>query len=191
MRRELIAVVGNQGCGKSVWTKAFCAMQKRLLVSDPLASYPAVDFMADPQDWLPRVFSGEIREFRFGTYYPEELPLFGHAAYGAGDCTFVIEECALMFRKGGDLDEWAKKIIYMGRHQRVNVILVAQRAVNIPLAVRSQATRIVSFRQIDPDDARELRDVIGESADELQALPDLQCIDWEAGKGVSRYSVTP
>jgi hypothetical protein len=191
MKRDLIVVVGNQGCGKSVWSKAYAATQKRLFVSDPLASFPGVDFMSDPNDILPRIFSGEMREFRFGTYDAAELPLFGHAAYGAGDCTFVIEECALMFRRGADLDDWAKRLVFMGRHQRVNLVLVAQRAVKVPLDVRSQATRIVTFRQTDPNDIDAISEVIGgDYEDTIRALPELHCVDWNAGK-VSQYSIHP
>ena len=195
MRRDLIIVVGNQGMGKSVWTKEYGRTLPRLFVSDPLASYPNVDFLSDPEDWMPRVLSGELKTFRYGTYYADELALFGSAAYAAGDCTFVLEECALLFKRGANLDEWANRLIFMGRHQRVTLVLVAQRAMKIPLDVRSQATRIVSFRQTDPGDVDAITEVMGargtELEDTIRELPELHCVDWEPGKGISHYSVRP
>lgn len=148
-----------------------------------------MDFLSDPEEWMPRVLNGELQTFRYGTYYRDELPLFGHAAYGVGNCSLVIEECALMFERGAKLEEWANRLIFMGRHQQVNLILVAQRAVKIPLDVRSQATRIVSFRQSDPNDVDALCDVMGDDAEDIRELPELHCVDWEPGKGLSRYKV--
>lgn len=191
MRRDLIIVVGNQGCGKSVWSKEYTRTSARLFVSDPLGSFPNVDFVSDPADWWPKIESGELKAFRFGTYIKEELPFFGHAAYATGDCTLVIEECALMFQRGADLDEWAKRLVFMGRHASVNLLLVAQRAVKIPLDVRSQATRIVTFRQTDPNDVDAIEEVIGRGhEDEIRSLPELHCVDWHAGE-VRSYSVRP
>jgi hypothetical protein len=192
MKRDLIMIVGGQGCGKSVWTKEYVRSVSRLLVSDPMASFPGVDFMTDPADWWPKIERGELKEFRFGTHIKEELALFGHMAFGAKDCTLVIEECALMFPRGADLDEWAKRLVFMGRHARVNLLLVAQRAVKIPLDVRSQATRIISFRQIDPNDLKALEEVMGNGMDgeEIRALPELHCVDWTPGS-LKRYSVRP
>lgn len=191
MRRDLIIVIGGQGCGKSVWTKAWAAPKARLFVSDPLGSFPNVDFLAEPEEWWPNVRDGHAKTFRFGTYIKEELPFFGHAAYAVGDCALVIEECALMFERGVDLDEWAKRLVFMGRHRSVDLVLVAQRAVKVPLDVRSQASRIVSFRQTDPNDLRAVSETIGgDFEDEIRTLPDLSCVDWDRGN-VSRYAVKP
>lgn len=97
-----------------------------------------------------------------------------------------------MFERGAKLEDWANRLIFMGRHAQVNLILVAQRAMSVPLAVRSQATRIVSFRQIDPGDCDAISEVVGDRdiADEIRQLPALHCIDWEPGKEIARYSVS-
>lgn len=180
-----------QGFGKSVWTKLYTAQTPRLFVSDPLGSFPNVDFVSDPADWWPKIKSGELKQFRFGTYDSAELPTFGHMAYASGDCTMVVEECALMFPRGVDMDEWAKRLIFMGRHPRVNLVMVAQRAVKIPLDIRSQSTRVITFLQTEPEDADALADKIGKQYfDEIMSLPKLQCLDWHNGQ-VKRYGVRP
>jgi DNA helicase HerA-like ATPase len=114
--------------------------------------------------------------------------MLGNAAYAAGNCTFVVEECALIFKRGEELQDWAKPLVFMGRIQRVSLVLIAQRASKIPMDIRSQASRIITFRQTEPADVSALIDRIGEDAETIPDLPPLTCIDWEEGK-VSRYSI--
>jgi len=187
MDRDFIIVVGNQGHGKSVWGKSYVASKSRLLVYDPLQSY-AVDFQTDPEEWIEGIVTGDTKEFRFGSGFPWELPMLGNAAYAATDCTLLIEECALIFRRGEELHEWAKPLVFMGRIQRVSLVLIAQRASKIPMDIRSQASRIVTFRQTEPDDVSALTDRIGEAGDAIPDLPPLECIDWDNGE-VSRYTL--
>jgi DNA helicase HerA-like ATPase len=122
---------------------------------------------------------------------PHDLPILGNAAFGAGTCTLIIEECAIIFRRGEILDDWAKRLIFMGRHQSVNLVLIAQRAAKIPIDIRSQASRVITFRQTEPDDVAAIAERIGfDARDEIPALPDLHCIDWDNG-AVRRYPVRP
>ena len=190
MNRDFICVVGNQGAGKSVWSKQFSKSKSRLLVYDPMASYP-VDFTTDPEKYLIEVANNKRANFAFGTYLPDELPLFGRAAYGAGDCLLVIEECGFIFSRGSQMEPWLSRLVFMGRHAEVSLLFVAQRAASIPISVRSQASRIITFRQTEPEDVKAITERIGRQyRDELPALPDLACLDWEGGT-VKRYSVAP
>jgi hypothetical protein len=193
--REFVCVVGNQRCGKSVWSKAWSAPKKRLLVVDPVASYPNVDFQTPPEDYIPALAERRLNAFRYGAYHPEEVPMFAKAAEAAGDCSLVIEECGLLFMKGERLPPFLKTLIFMGGHSHINVdlVFVAQRAVSIPLDVRSQAQRIVSFRQTDPQDVSAICERIGrEHEDALISLPKLHCLDWSAEDGrVRPYRIHP
>lgn len=192
MQRDFILVVGAQGFGKTVWTQTYCAQRNRLLVYDPKAEYRGVDFLADPEEWVPRVVSRELETFRFGTYLDEEIEMFGNAAYAAGNCTLVMEECALLFNRGEDIADWARPLVFMGREPRLNLVLVAQRAHRIPIDIRSQASRIITFSQTEPDDVRALCSRIGrEHENAIRALPPLQCLDWKQGEGVATYTVRP
>lgn len=190
MYRDFIIVIGNQGAGKSVWTKAYSASKTRLLIFDPLASYP-VDFTTEPDQYIPDISENKREVFKYGTYLAEELPLFGSTAFAAGNCTFIIEECGVIFRRGETLDEWARRLIFMGRHRECSLVLVAQRASSIPVDVRSQASRIVTFRQVEPDDVKSVSERIGKQYRErIPNLPDLECLDWEGGE-IRNYRVTP
>src|SRR3970282_576978 len=161
MQRDFIIVVGNQGYGKTVWTKIYGNAKKRLLVFDPKAEYPNVDYVSSPEDYIPDIINRRVAAFRYGTYFPEELPLFGNAAYSAGDCTLILEECALLFYRGEELAPWARPLIFMGREPKLNLVLVAQRANKIPIDIRSQAGRIVVFGQTELADVRALSVLTG------------------------------
>lgn len=190
MQRDFIIVVGNQNCGKSVWAKIYARTLKRLLVFDPMQSYSRVEF-SGIENWVEDVAHNRLNGFRYGSSFPDDLETMGNAAFAASDCMLIVEECALIFRRGEELHEWAKPLVFMGRHQRVSLMFVAQRASKIPIDVRSQASRIISFRQTEPNDVYAITDRIGEScADEIAALPDLHCLDWNGG-AVRRYSVQP
>lgn len=192
MRRDFILVCGNQGFGKSVWTKIYGARKSRLLIFDPKAEYLGVDYQTPPDEWIDGVIERRVSAFRFGTYYPEEIEMLWHAAYAAGNCTLINEECTLLFNRGEDIPRWARPMVFMGREPQLNLVLVTQRANSIPIAIRSQASRIVSFLQTEPEDVRALAARIGrDHAEAISTLPELECLDWQAGEGVRRYSVHP
>lgn len=191
MERQFILVTGNQRQGKSVWSKLFAANLPRLLVYDPTMSYANVDFQSLPDDWLDGVINRVTPQFRYGTYMADELPMIGYGAFAAGNCTLVIEECALIFRRGEELHEWARPLIFMGGHSHVDLVLVAQRAASIPINIRSQATRIITFKQSEPADVDALADRIGKSIkDDVPQLEKLECFDWN-GDTIRRYKIAP
>lgn len=192
MRRDFILVCGNQGFGKSVWTKIYAAQKSRLLVFDPKAEYPGIDYMTPPEEWIPGVVERTREAFRFGTYLAEEIEMLWHAAFAATNCTLINEECTLLFNRGEDIPEWARPMVFMGREPQLNLVLVTQRAHSIPVSIRSQTSRIVTFLQTEPDDVRALAARIGrEHIDAIATLPELECLDWQAGEGVRRYAVRP
>lgn len=192
MKRDFILVCGNQGFGKTVWTKLYGANESRLLVFDPKGEYPGVDYLTPPDEWIPGVVERRAQAFRFGSYLPEEIEMLWQAAYAATNCTLINEECTLLFNRGEDIPRWARPMVFMGREPRLNLVLVTQRANAIPVSIRSQASRIVTFLQTEPDDVRALAARIGkEYADEIISLPELECLDWQAGIGVRRYAVHP
>ena len=187
MNRAYIVVVGNQGAGKSVWTKKYVSASDRLFVFDPTGSY-AVNY--DFEDAIDGVLEKKLSKFRIGTTEPEDAELFGNAAFSAGKCTFVVEECGLLFKRGEIIEPWARRLIFMGRHPEVNIIFVAQRASSIPIDIRSQANRVISFRQTNSDDVRALKEVFGKDySAELSTFPDLRCLDWELGT-INKYDLT-
>lgn len=190
-RRDFIIVLGNQGAGKSVWVKQRVAYLQRLCVFDPMASYPNVDFETPLENVVDPILDGEKKTFRVGVWDSDDVDALGSLSFAAGNSTLVIEEAGVFFTRGQILEDWTKRLVYMGRHQCASVIFVAQRAQSIPIAVRSQATRIITFRQTEPEDVKIVCQIIGKQfRDDLPALPDLACLDWHKGK-LTAYSVDP
>lgn len=145
-----------------------------------MRSYPQVNFDYEFENWQSLQNKGA--SFRIGTDNPELFPAFGALAYGLGDCVVVIEECAVFFPRGKTLLPWTNRLVYMGRHQQVNLLCIAQRASSIPIQLRSQALRLVSFNQQERDDVLSVCARIGNKYREtLQRLEVLQCLDHEEG----------
>jgi hypothetical protein len=191
MERDFIIVAGMQGYGKSVWTRSYCRPKKRLLTYDPKGEH-AVDFLTLPDDWVPDVSNNRRAAFRFGSIHAEEVQLLAATAYGATRCTLCLEECKMLFDRGEDVAPWARPLIYMGREPQIDLVLVAQRMAAIPPDIRSQASRIVTFLQTEKADCKAFSDRFGgDFEQEIRALPVLTCLDWQAGQGVRRYTVTP
>ena len=190
MKRDFILVCGMQGLGKSVWTQAYADACKRLFVFDPKGAFRNVDFMSDPKETIDAILDRRVTEFRYGSYLTEDIEMLGNAAYAAQQCTFVMEECKMLFDRGEDIAPWARPLIYMGREPQLNLVLVAQRVIAIPPDIRSQASRVVTFAQAETSDCKALSARFGgDFEDEIRTLPPLHCLDWQLGEGVKRYAV--
>lgn len=191
-KRDYIIVHGMQGYGKSVWTQLYSRGKPRLFLYDPKAEYPDVDYMTPPDEIIPKIMIGEIKQFRYGSYMADDVEMLGKSAYGATDCALILEECKMLFHRGEDIVPWAVPIVMMGREPKLDLVLVSQRAMAIPPDIRSQASRIVTFLQTEIADCKALSQKFGgEWEDEIRNLPELECLDWQAGAGVRRYRIRP
>jgi len=188
MNRDFIIIVGAQGYGKSFWAKLYTRLTSRLLVYDFKLSYPNVIFRNMTEEFFDSIINNK-NNFRIGSGNDNDIEHLSNLSYAAGNCTLVIEECGTVFDRGQILEAWAKRNIFSGREQGANLIFLAQRATSIPKDIRSQANRIISFMQHDPDDIHALTSLIGRKYHfEIPKLPILSCIDWKNGQ-VSQYSI--
>lgn len=178
MRRDVILVVGKTGFGKSNWTRKFLRGVNRLMVYDPLGETDAA-YLDD--DNLFTFLDTPSKTFRIGTTSPDSLDILGHGAYVMGNCWLAIEEAATVFNRGENLPDWARDAVFLGRHRALSLIIVAQRAATVPIAFRSQISRVVAFAQHEKDDLKYLAGIIGDDADRLPELPPHRCLDfWPA-----------
>lgn len=190
MEREIVIVLGKTGQGKSVWTRKYIEPFKRKFSFDPLMDIPA-NYM-DESGLLHQYDNGAFefgKEFHIGIFNSEYLELMGSLAFLSGNVCLTVEECAIAFPYGNhSVSEWLREVVFMGRHRRVSLILTAQRAISIPIIVRSQATRIVSFAQQEGADMKWLQDYFGSKANFIPDLPKLTCLDSHDGI-VSQYRI--
>lgn len=194
--RDVIIILGKTGYGKSTWLHKYCVGVPRRFCFDPFRKFPA-EYLTGEQI-LERHDSGWFRNtasYSIGTHYLPDLSLIGSIAYLTGHCAFIIEECGFAFAKGERIDDWLAEAIFLGRHQSLTLIFTAQRAVSIPIELRSQASRFVSFRQTERRDVewcREYLDDVNEEfgIDMLPGLDKLECLDSD-GEIVSHYTMKP
>ena len=189
-QREVTGVTGMTGQGKSVWSRRYMNGFKRLFVFDPLGDadveYITTDRLIEKYD------NGELvngKSFRLGTLSSDDIPFFTSISFIVGSNLFCVEECAIAFENSrGNLDSWWRELIFLGRHQSVSLLFTAQRSVSIPIAVRSQFTRFVTFRQHESNDVGWLENYFGDRLNEVSGLQPLECLDFNKGE-IDRYSI--
>lgn len=187
LTREVVIVLGVTGSGKTTWAKKYVAHESRLAVYDIAHDFNVQYMSADDIADLPE---SKPDRFRVGVWIPEDAPLLAASAFLLGNCTLVLEELSTLFPTGAKITGPISEVVYLGRHRRVTLVCIAQRATSIPVAIRSQASRVVTFRQQEDDDVKALVGKIGkENAMRVTGLPDLTCIDWHRGE-VTEYSIT-
>lgn len=191
MKRDVIAVLGKTGFGKSVWTKKFAAHMPRVFVFDPLMDYPC-EYL-DHEQMIARLDAGNLNGntvFSIGSGNREDLELMGALSMLVGNVLLVVEECAISFDKYAKMPQWLNDVVFLGRHRGVSILVTAQRAASVPIDLRSQVTRLVTFQQSEGDDLAWLKPFVGKDILALPNLPVLTCIDSCSGEK-NKYSINP
>lgn len=191
MTREVVIVLGKTGYGKSTWLANYCARYSRIFAYDPFAKFPVTYYAGDSLVTLAE--SGKFANgnpFSCGSYMLEDLELLGALAFLSGDCLLVIEECGFIWNKGERIPDWLQEIVFLGRHKNVSLAVTAQRAAYIPIDLRSQAHRLVSFWQTELQDIGWLETYLGERVSEIATLPKFICLDAEDSV-IEKYKVHP
>ena len=186
--------MGMTGYGKSWWSKIYHRLWKRSIVYDPAGSFPvkqwyrAADILEQWTDTPPpATFS-----YGFMDKGPDAIGGIGDAVYYYGNMIYFIEECATVFKKGMAIcPEWLTNITFTGRHQACSLVLIAQRPTYIPVDIRSQANRVITFTQHEDSDTDWMKAFFGR--ERMKALPTLErfkCFDYHNGQ-VTEYSIKP
>jgi len=188
MEREVTIVLGKSGQGKTTWVQQQIEQLDRVLVWDPKKQYRNIEFRPDLPDLINREKRPET--FRYGTVFPEHAEDIGDAGMLAGNCTIVLEECTVCLDKKNILPDWIRDPLFLGRERGVSIIAVSQRPASIPIFLRSQASRIVTFNQTEDDDVLWLKKLFGQ---DMLNLNILECLDWTLSPPgpVKRYSIAP
>lgn len=181
-------MTGKTGYGKSTWLQAYCKGFKRIGAFDPFAKFPA-EYLTESEILALSDLEKTPDYFRIATYRLPDLDLIGATCYTLGNCLLVIEECGYCFQKGERIPEWLSEIVFLGRHRNVSLVVTAQRAASIPIDIRSQANRLVTFQQTEMNDTGWLDNYLPPEAD-VTTLDRFECYDSE-DNNVSRYKVHP
>lgn len=193
---EVVAVVGLRGYGKSVWTKKYIAPRPRVFLFDPVQDYKKEGFIyyngSALLDFNDQQFYNydNYNEFKHAISNPDDVDILAALSYQSTYNTLAIDEASFIFPARQRLPEFMRELVFLGRHRNINVVIAAQRAMSIPIDLRSQINRMVSFRQLEGSDIDWLREYFGNKVYEISELEKLHCFDSKDG-ALTKYSISP
>ncbi len=196
-QRDVTIILGQTGGGKTQKALELTRDLSRVLVLDadfqefPAIHYDDLGIMA--LDLERRGVEKSAVPFR-ASYTPmeDEYELCIEMARELENVTLVLEEA--------DRFSWAalpeyRRAVTRGRHWGVSLMALAPAATLIPLHVRRQARRIIVFRQLNPDDVKELSAQVGQRAYEFgpdesgrYTHPEFYYLDWNSRDGARIFN---
>jgi len=155
-------IFGRRGCGKTTLAKTLIAEKKRLVIFDPHSEYQQGLIAHNFSEFSQLLLKERFNPYMKITYCPDEEDInyifyvTCKMIYEVGDLTFLIEEIgrfvtAISFPKSFD------RLVRASRHKNIEIIGITQRATDIPRILRSQATKIITFQQIESGDLKYLK----------------------------------
>ena len=192
MQRDVILIFGQTGCGKTTLASKIIAEYPRVFVADAgFRDYPGVRYTESYEELLASMENaqafGTHRPFRLAyVFLPQEYPMTFATATAAKNCLLVLEEGD---RFDVDATDGYIDYIFRGRHYGGSLLWVGLHPRACPTEVRRQATRIISFKQIFPDDLDHLAEIIGDDAYKLPGLggppnsPPHEYLEWTSQAG--------
>jgi hypothetical protein len=162
---ETTLVLGHRGSGKTRWLSKNIESYKPFVLVDPLydPSYKALKLHTI------KSMDEAFKLFRDGK--PERIyvsPDLVHFDYicgivlATGDMTLIVDEVD-QYQTSHYIPPNFKKILKIGRHHGINIIMIARRPKEINPLLRSQASRFIIF-PLGGEDTRELSEHIGKHA---------------------------
>lgn len=188
---EFVVILGKRGFGKSQWLKQFSKGHHRKFIFDPTYTmpWPFIDY----DEFMDLLINNDFmpgKNFSYATVDSDLVPLMTACGINFGNVLVAIDEASLVFTNPREaLPKWASDATLLGRHLKLTVAIAAQRATSIPITMRSQASRLVSFRQTEKADLAALSEWFGERVIELPELHELQCLESDARGNITKYTI--
>jgi hypothetical protein len=195
--RDVIIILGKTRFGKSTWLGKYLRPKPCRFTFDPFQKTQAVYLSEQQLIELHEQGRFQNPPYSVGSRQINDIDLLSSVAYLNGNERtrpyFIIEECGIAFYKGERISEPLQEAIFLGGHNWLSIALVAQRAASIPVELRSQATRFISFLQTEQADVKWCEQYLGERFEEVRTLQKFECLDWDVTEqeNVSRYFITP
>lgn len=179
MQTEVILVVGKRGTGKTTWARDFVSQKTRVIVAD--AGFGEFPFQ-EINDF--GTFCASISRSGFfrlsytpmGWEWPHVLNAAMAAGRDGGPLWLVLEEASRL--PPPRACEEYERLLIMGRHYGVNLLALSTRPAHLPPDYRSQATKVIAFRQHEERDLDYLAGIMGDRAKALPGLKGHDFIEW-------------
>ncbi len=111
----------------------------------------------------------------------EDFDFWAEKIYKEGNMVALVEEID-MICTSSMIGPWFKKLVSLGRHENIGLILTARRIADVHKLPPSQAHHFFIFRCHLPNDITYLRKFIGDDVDQLSSLEDYHFLHWFNGK---------
>ena len=164
---EINIICGQRGKGKTTLAKWLAKRIKRKIILDLLGEYSD-----DP----------ELKKFCFIPESDDEIERFFERVYREGNKTIIIDEADLIFPNRIKLVDIYYKIVHLGRHRGIGLLLITRRIANLHKDIVSLADTIFIFRLLIKNDIEYLRYFIGDDIFKAQNLKDYHFLIWQKGK---------
>jgi hypothetical protein len=143
------------GTGKTTLARKLRSRFSRVLTIDGLHEYDGVvcDSFSGVADYFLRprpTFSVTLRPS-----CEEDVPYTLELAWEIGNVCVVLEEAEMYITQHFVMPE-LRDIISFGRHREISLIAIGRRVPELNIALRAQATSMITFAQIEPTDLDKL-----------------------------------
>lgn len=191
--RQIVVLLGQTGSGKSYRLREIIRAAPRVVIYDTLA-HPDYDefhrISSFPE--LCRFLASNPPVFRVAYTWDgesvdqeEDFDRVCRAVYLCRNLVFAVEEVS-EFCSPSFLPRPLRRIVALGRHPGISFYCTSQVPSQVHSLIRSQASRIISFTQIEPVHLAWCRAVMGEWANALPELPRHHAVDWTPLKSCYR-----
>lgn len=193
MKNEVILVTGQRGQGKTTYIKNQISLYSRVIIFDLLGEFTYYDTDLNLRDFFKSLSKAKEENFFVLNYYnpknsEDDFHVICEAMNRLKNIMFIVDEIDY-FCSTHSIPKQFDEIVKRGRHQGLQLMVATRRPHEIPPIIRSQVTKFITFRHIEPIDLDYIKDLTGINPDEVQGLPNFSFIKWEEGK-ISKGIVT-
>lgn len=181
MQTEVVIVTGQRGNGKTTWARNYIKSLNRVIVLDKQA-FEEFGVPLSP-NFPALVKAVEGKSFFRASYAPHtfEIPVMFDLARVVGNCHLVLEEADQLDDPRSFLEY--DEAISRGRHYGVSIVAISLFPTKLPYALRTQATRLICFRQLEPRAINTVAEIIGDDGLRLPSLQKFHYLDWTPENG--------
>jgi hypothetical protein len=172
--KDRITVVGAVGTGKSFWARNYCKRIYRNITSDMYNDSDDLGVVIPLRDFIDRAADGDfstgslrlVIETDFSMSLADNQEMIIEACLDdIGNVNLYLEESGIVLEGSSTKAPPAlNRLGAGGRHDQVSFIISGQRYHSqFPPIIRAGASRLIVFRQIEPEDIRDLKQRMGKS----------------------------
>ena len=201
MNNQIIVILGRKHYGKTYMAKYLIKDKPRVLIYDPNRQFSDCGVIInDPVDvieYYKRNYNGNFRI----VYQPEfyvfetkkdillsEFENICHFVNVAKDLYFLIDEVD-KYVQATSCPAFFNNLIQRGRHIGVSLIITTRRHVETSRHLTAQADVLYSFNQVEPNDIKYLKTVVGSIAERIPSLPPYHYIKYENGEATEHKPI--